>query len=196
MQSVPLATWKAILRTLLVPPLWRAAYGRWILALREFSRALVQPSRLPRRLRRELRFRGRYLRPNFQCRSNHSPTTQLVRNLPSEKNLQHGKDGQPGREDVESRLAGPLASGPFWARARSSSSGKRDTITIAFKKPPKGKALPKDKRRKHHHRVVTLFYADGEKFKRVYIDHKRAQRFADRQKKSLVVARAAVTLFS
>jgi hypothetical protein len=64
------------------------------------------------------------------------------------------------------------------------------------KKPSKGNAFPKNKRRKHHHWVVTLFYADGEKFKRVYIDRKRARRFADRQKKSLIVARATVTLFS
>ncbi len=44
-----------------------------------------------------------------------------------------------------------------------------------------------DKRRKHHHWQVTVYYADGEKFARVYIDRDRAQKFAERQKKSPVV---------
>jgi hypothetical protein len=47
--------------------------------------------------------------------------------------------------------------------------------------------MKRDKRRKHHHWQVTVFYADGEKFARVYIDRDRAQKFADRQKKSPVV---------
>jgi hypothetical protein len=34
---------------------------------------------------------------------------------------------------------------------------------------------------------VTVFYQDGEKFARVYIDRERAARFAERQKKSPVV---------
>ncbi|MFZ0738551.1 MAG: hypothetical protein WCA98_08685 [Candidatus Acidiferrales bacterium] len=50
----------------------------------------------------------------------------------------------------------------------------------------------KDRRRKHHHWQVTLFYKDGEKFARVYIDEERARRFADRQKKSPVVERTRV----
>ncbi len=47
--------------------------------------------------------------------------------------------------------------------------------------------MKRDKRRKHHHWQVTVYYADGEKFARVYIDRNRAQKFADRQKKSPVV---------
>jgi hypothetical protein len=44
-----------------------------------------------------------------------------------------------------------------------------------------------DKRRKHRHWQVTVFYHDGEKFARVYIDRNRAEHFAIRQKKSPVV---------
>ncbi|MFZ3215558.1 MAG: hypothetical protein WA192_05800 [Candidatus Acidiferrales bacterium] len=47
--------------------------------------------------------------------------------------------------------------------------------------------MSRDKRRKHHHWQVTVYYADGEKFARVYIDRDRAQKFAERQKKSPVV---------
>jgi hypothetical protein len=51
----------------------------------------------------------------------------------------------------------------------------------------KGTRLQDDRRRKHRHWQVTVFYRDGEKFARVYIDRERASRFADRQKKSPVV---------
>jgi hypothetical protein len=44
-----------------------------------------------------------------------------------------------------------------------------------------------DRRRKHRHWQVTVYYADGEKFARVYIDRPRAERFASRQRKSPVV---------
>ena len=47
--------------------------------------------------------------------------------------------------------------------------------------------MKRDKRRNHHHWQVTVYYADGEKFARVYIDRDRAQKFADRQKKYPVV---------
>ena len=47
--------------------------------------------------------------------------------------------------------------------------------------------MKRDKRRKHHHWQVTVYYADGEKFARVYIDRDRAEKFAERQKKSPVV---------
>ncbi len=47
--------------------------------------------------------------------------------------------------------------------------------------------VKKDRRRKHKHWQVTVYYHDGEKFARVYIDRERAERFADRQKKSPVV---------
>jgi hypothetical protein len=57
------------------------------------------------------------------------------------------------------------------------------------KKPrlKKTSRMSRDKRRKHHHWQVTVYYADGEKFARVYIDRDRAQKFAERQKKSPVV---------
>jgi hypothetical protein len=57
----------------------------------------------------------------------------------------------------------------------------------------KSTVFPNDRRRKHHHWVATLFYADGERFERVYADREKAQRFADRQKKSPVVLKARVT---
>jgi len=50
-----------------------------------------------------------------------------------------------------------------------------------------------DRRRKHHHWVATLFYADGERFARVYVDREKARRFAERQKKSPLVLRTRVT---
>ena len=43
-----------------------------------------------------------------------------------------------------------------------------------------------DRRRKHQHWQVTVYYHDGEKFARVYIDRERAERFAERQKRSPV----------
>jgi len=45
----------------------------------------------------------------------------------------------------------------------------------------------RDRRRKHRHWQVTVYYHDGEKFARVYIDRERARSFADRQKKSPIV---------
>jgi len=50
-----------------------------------------------------------------------------------------------------------------------------------------------DRRRKHRHWQVTVYYQDGEKFGRVYIDRERAERFADRQKKSPVVKATRIT---
>jgi hypothetical protein len=67
---------------------------------------------------------------------------------------------------------------------------------------PKGKRERKvtnfntDKRRKHRHFLVTVFYADGERFGRVYTDRPKATRFAERQKKSPVVKSARVTQLS
>ena len=60
---------------------------------------------------------------------------------------------------------------------------------MAKRKPTK---LGKDRRRKHHHWRVTVYYGDGETFARVYIDLERARRFAARQKKSPVVKRTRV----
>ncbi len=53
--------------------------------------------------------------------------------------------------------------------------------------------LGKDKRRKHKHWQVTVFYKDGEKFARVYTDREKANRFSERQRKSPVVKSARVT---
>jgi hypothetical protein len=51
-----------------------------------------------------------------------------------------------------------------------------------------------DGRRKHHHWLVTLYYHDGDKFRRTYTVHDKAAKFAARQKKSPVVKMARVTL--
>jgi hypothetical protein len=62
---------------------------------------------------------------------------------------------------------------------------------MAAKKKRSG--LGKDGRRKHHHWLATIYYHDGEKFARVYIDHDKARRFAQRQSRSPIVARTRVT---
>jgi hypothetical protein len=50
-----------------------------------------------------------------------------------------------------------------------------------------------DARRKHHHWRVTLYYADGERFSRMYTDREKAKKFAKRQKKSPTVKRTRVS---
>lgn len=59
--------------------------------------------------------------------------------------------------------------------------------------PTRSKGLGKDKRRKHHHWQVTVYYHDGEKFARVYVRREKAEGFAARQKKSPVVKLARIT---
>jgi hypothetical protein len=54
-------------------------------------------------------------------------------------------------------------------------------------------AFSKDKRRTHRHYRVTVIYRDGEKFARVYTDRVKANKFAERQRKSPVVKTARVT---
>jgi hypothetical protein len=54
----------------------------------------------------------------------------------------------------------------------------------------------KDRRRKHHHFLVTVNYADGETFGRVYTDKAKATRFAERQRRSPVVKSARVSQVS
>jgi hypothetical protein len=56
--------------------------------------------------------------------------------------------------------------------------------------------LGKDKRRKHHHFEAKIFYNDGEVFARRYTDRKKANAFADCQRKSPVVKLARVTQLS
>jgi hypothetical protein len=65
---------------------------------------------------------------------------------------------------------------------------------MAPKKTSRG--FRKDRRRKHQHWLATIYYHDGEKFARVYIDRAKAKRFAERQSKSPIVARARVTEIS
>jgi hypothetical protein len=55
------------------------------------------------------------------------------------------------------------------------------------KSPGKCSRMRRDRRRKHRHWQVTIYYRDGEKFARVYIDRERATRFAERQRRSPVV---------
>jgi hypothetical protein len=55
-------------------------------------------------------------------------------------------------------------------------------------------AFTKDRRRKHKHWQVTVYYRDGEKFARVYTDRKKAAAFAIRQKRSPVVKATKVEL--
>jgi len=54
----------------------------------------------------------------------------------------------------------------------------------------------KDRRRKHHHFLVTVSYSDGETFGRVYTDKDKATRFAERQRRSPMVKTARVSQVS
>ena len=67
-------------------------------------------------------------------------------------------------------------------------------------KKAKGKkekgSFSSDKRRKHHHFLVTVHYEDGEKFGRVYTDKEKATRFAERQRRSPVVKTARISQVS
>jgi len=64
--------------------------------------------------------------------------------------------------------------------------------TATSKKIRKQTALGKDRRRKHRHWQVTVYYADGQRFARVYTDRTKAASFARRQKRSPVVKSARV----
>jgi hypothetical protein len=69
--------------------------------------------------------------------------------------------------------------------------------TAGTKKASKEKTnFGKDRRRKHHHYLVTVSYADGEKFGRVYTDKEKASRFAERQRRSPVVKAARISQVS
>jgi hypothetical protein len=57
-------------------------------------------------------------------------------------------------------------------------------------------AFGKDRRRKHHHFLVSVNYADGETFGRVYTNKEKATRFAERQRRSPIVKSARVTQVS
>ena len=49
-----------------------------------------------------------------------------------------------------------------------------------------------DKRRRHHHFLVTITYQDSGRFGRVYTNLEKARAFAKRQKKSPVVVAVRV----
>jgi hypothetical protein len=74
-------------------------------------------------------------------------------------------------------------------------TGKAKVNTNKSSKKDKA-GFGKDRRRKHHHWLVTVYYADGEKFGRVYTDRDKATRFAVRQRRSPVVKAARITQVS
>ncbi len=66
-----------------------------------------------------------------------------------------------------------------------------------MKKQKRKKAsYTEDRRRKHHHWQVTVYYADGEKFGRVYTAREKATRFAEPQRRSPVVKSARISQVS
>lgn len=72
-------------------------------------------------------------------------------------------------------------------------------VTVAKSTARKEKdsdSFSRDRRRKHHHWLVTVYYADGETFGRVYTDKDKATRFAERQRRSPVVKSARITQVS
>ena len=69
-------------------------------------------------------------------------------------------------------------------------------MPIVTKTTSKKDSFNRDRRRKHHHWLVSVYYADGEKFGRVYTDKEKATRFAERQRRSPVVKTARVTQVS
>ena len=80
-----------------------------------------------------------------------------------------------------------------------SSSDKVANVTkgVTKKNSIRGKtSFGKDRRRKRHHYLVSVYYADGEKFGRVYTDKGKATRFAERQRRSPVVKSARITQVS
>lgn len=80
--------------------------------------------------------------------------------------------------------------------ARKPAPGQEDFMKTAPKKPRAKADFEKDRRRKHHHYLVTVHYEDGEKFGRVYTDKDKATRFAERQRRSPVVKAARISQVS
>jgi len=74
--------------------------------------------------------------------------------------------------------------------AKSASKSPRKTVR------DEKSEFGKDRRRRHHHFLVTVNYADGETFGRVYTDKEKANRFAERQRRSPIVKSARVTQVS
>ncbi len=76
--------------------------------------------------------------------------------------------------------------------AKSSTTSKGPRKSVRDEKSEFGK----DRRRKHHHFLVTVNYSDGETFGRVYTNKEKATRFAERQRRSPIVKSARVTQVS
>lgn len=76
--------------------------------------------------------------------------------------------------------------------AKSSTTTKGPRKSVRDEKS----AFGKDRRRKHHHFLVSVNYADGETFGRVYTNKEKATRFAERQRRSPIVKSARVTQVS
>jgi len=87
------------------------------------------------------------------------------------------------QEEVQGLAWGPEVAPVFDDRG--------DVLIQKMAKPKHGKSTG-DRRRKHRHWRVTVYYGGGERFARVYIDIQRARRFAERQKKSPVVTRTRI----
>jgi hypothetical protein len=86
----------------------------------------------------------------------------------------------------------PLEHSNFEAYILSKTATKVPKKSVRDEKSDFGK----DRRRKHHHYLVTVNYADGESFGRVYTDKDKASRFAERQRRSPVVKSARVSQVS
>jgi hypothetical protein len=65
-----------------------------------------------------------------------------------------------------------------------------------MKTPRKPTNLKADNRRKYHHYQARVVYTDGEAFARTYTNRKKADTFAERQRKSPVVRMVRVTKVS
>ena len=95
-----------------------------------------------------------------------------------------------------------LLCGLVFAEKDDRDSGRepfQDMDNLMKTAPKKARAksdFDKDRRRKHHHFLVTVYYEDGEKFGRVYTDKDKASRFAERQRRSPVVKAARVSQVS
>jgi len=72
------------------------------------------------------------------------------------------------------------------ALGRRNCHSARSPVVETVKKRRRTK-LGKDKRRKHRHWQVPVYYHDGELFARLYTHRAKAAKFAERQKKSPIV---------
>jgi hypothetical protein len=103
-------------------------------------------------------------------------------------------------------LAQALLANPFYSCDSGINDSLKSEVSVAKSStPPKGprksvrdgkSEFGKDRRRKHHHFLVTVNYADGETFGRVYTNKEKATRFAERQRRSPIVKSARVTQVS